>query len=368
MMVQIRRIDETEKDYWNKEIEKYEVVHPLNAYGWGGVRSVDKWDPIYLVAENEGSICGAMMVLVKKIPYTTLSIMYSPKGPILNYDDQETLASLVREARRIGSDKKAIFLRIDPNIKENIMAGRQDPFEELGFIHLEQRWTFWNSPRDVYRIDLTKYESAKMYFDLLDGNTRRSIRKATKEGVSIVVANEEEDLKNYYHIFREHSVTKGFMVRGFEYQKKLWDEYIKINNGRLFLAKYKDDIIGGSLCIKYGRKCLAMHMGTPYRYQKLRTNYALEWESIKWAKTEGCSWFSFRGVGTTPSQEYFKSHFLPEVVKLIGYYDLPLRPNLYKIFHFMEFKVLPKAWPYLISMRDIFHKTRERNAGKEKAE
>jgi lipid II:glycine glycyltransferase (peptidoglycan interpeptide bridge formation enzyme) len=156
------------------------------------------------------------------------------------------------------------------------------------------------------------------------------------------------------------------MIRGYEYQSKLWDEYVEKGNGRLFLAMYKGEMIGGLISIQFARKHLAMHMGTPYRYQKLQSNYAYLWESIRWAKETGCLWFSFRGVGTTPSQEYFKSKFLPEVVRLVGYYDLPLKPTLYGMFNFSEFTVLPKAWPYLISMRDKLHKTKVSNEATEK--
>ena len=366
-MVKIRRIEETEKSYWDIEIQKYDGVHPLNAFEWGCVRRVDKWDPIYLVAESKGRFRGAMMVLVKKIAYTPYSIIYSPKGPVWNCDDHEVLTELVREVRRLGSEKKAIFLRIDPNIREDAIGEMDMILARFGFIHLDKRWTFWNSPRDVYRIDLTRMESDEKLFNMLDRDTRRCIRKAEKDGVIIAAATEERELREFYNIFREFSVAKGFMARGYEYQKALWEAYIKPNNGRLFLAKYKDRIIGGLVCIKFGRKCLAMHMGTPYKYQKLQTYYAYVWESIRWAKTEGCLWYSFRGVGTTPSQEYFKSKFLPEVVRLVGYYDLPLRPLLYKMFYSLEFTVLPRAWPFIISMREKLHKTRAGNVGKEKA-
>ena len=291
--------------------------------------------------------------------------MYSQKGPVWNYEDRKTLVALIEEASRIGNESNAIFLRIDPNIKEDDIEEGDDPFKALGFIHLENRWTFWNSPRDVYRIDLTKYDTAEKLFSMYDRDTRRCIRKAAKEGVTIEPATEIAQLEKFYAIFSEHSMARGFMIRGLEYQKKLWEAYVKENNGRLFLAMYKGEMIGGLICIQFARRHLAMHMGTPYRYQKLQSNYAYLWESIKWAKETGCVWYSFRGVGTTPTQEYFKSKFLPEVVRLVGYYDLPLKPSLYKIFNFSEFTVLPKAWPYLIYLRKFLQKN-SNNATSEK--
>lgn len=358
-MVLVREIAEEERDYWDREIQRFQFVHPLNAYGWGKVRSIDEWIPTYLVAERNGNFCGAMMILEKKLIYTPFSILYSPKGPIWEHNDRETLEKLTEKVKEIAKRKKAIFLRIDPNISENFINSNEDHLTSLGFIHLDQRWTFWNSPRDVSRIDLTTVKNSEEFFNLLDRDTRRCIRKAGKEGVIIESATKEEELKKFYKIFSEFAVGKGFMRRGYKYQKMLWDTFVIPGNGRLFLAKHNGEIIGGLICIMFGGKCLAMHMGTPYKYQKLQTYYAYVWESIKWAKERDCIFYSFRGVGTTPTQEYFKSKFLPEIVSLVGYYDLPFRSFFYRLFYYGEFTLLPKAWSIIINLRKFYHKFKE---------
>jgi peptidoglycan pentaglycine glycine transferase (the first glycine) len=354
--VQVRELSKSETEYWDRKIQRFECVHPLNAFAWGQIRAVDNWTPLYLVAERDGELSGAMMILKKKLPFTPLTFLYSPKGPVWDYKDDETLCALIVKTKEIAREEKAIFMRVDPNIREQCIDGAEDKLSSSGFIHLDQRWTFWNSPRDVSRIDLTRVAGAEELFNMLDRDTRRCIRKAAREGVSIEAASSEEDLKTFYNIFKEFSIDKRFMSRDYEYQKCLWDTYIARGMGRLFLAKYKEEIIGGLICIMFGGKCLAMHMGTPYKYQKLQTYYAYVWESIRWAKEQGCSWYSFRGVGTTPTQEYFKNKFLPEIVGLVGYYDLPFRPFLYKLFYFGEFSLLPRAWPILVRGRKLYNK------------
>ncbi len=355
-MTVIREISHLEKDYWDEGIQHFELAHPLNAYAWGQVRSADKWHPIYLVAEREGKHCGACMILEKKIPFTPFSLFYSPKGPVWDYKDDETLYGMIDKIKEIARNKKAIFLRIDPNIPESLSMNIEDRLSSLGFVHLEQRWTYWNSPRDLSRIDLTKASTEEELFNLLDRDTRRCIRKAAREGVVIEAAVSEAELREFFTIFKEFSVNKRFMSRDYEYQKSLWDTYIVNGMGRLFLAKYEGKIIGGLICIMFGGKCLAMHMGTPYKYQKLQSNYAYVWESIRWAKEKGCTWYSFRGVGTTPGQEYFKRKFLPAVVSLVGYYDLPFRPFFYDLLYFCEFSVLPRALPLLVNARKLCNK------------
>ena len=355
-MPTVEIITEKDREMWDENIAKFDNVHPLCAFGWGNVRRVDGWTPLYFLVKDSEKTLGAMTVLIKKIPLLGFSIMYGPRGPLFNFYNTSTLSILIKRIREEARKRNAIFLRIDPSIEEDKITDGNDPFIHEGFFHLGHRWTFWNTPRDVYRIDLKKANSVSELFGVLNRDARRCVRKAEKEGVSIRQGKTVEELELFYEIFKEFSVGKGFMARGLRYQKELWNEYIMKNNGRLFLAEYKGKIIGGLICLMFGKKCLAMHMGSPYQYQKLQTYYAYIWESMKWAWENGCVWYSFRGVGTTPTQEYFKKKFGPKVVSLVGYYDLPFRLNLYKIFYFIEFEGLPRIWRFIMKIRRILHK------------
>jgi lipid II:glycine glycyltransferase (peptidoglycan interpeptide bridge formation enzyme) len=307
-MLSIVEIDESNRDYWDKEISKFETVHPLNAFGWGKVRAIDGWSPTYLMAKRGESVIGAVMILTKRIPLCGLSIMYAPRGPVFNLSDKETLRALLERIRMEAKKSHAIFLRIDPNINEDAILRNDDLFTNEGFIHLKHRWSFWNTPRDVYRIDLTKVDTEDELFKSLDRQARKAVRKARKQGVTIQQARSLNEIM---------------------------------------------------ICLIFGNKCLAMHMGTLYKYQHLRTNDAYVWEAIRWAKENGCRWFSFRGVGTTPTQERFKRKFAPKVVCLAGYYDFAFRPFFYSIFYFVEFSILPRAWGLMINVRKIYHRIRK---------
>jgi lipid II:glycine glycyltransferase (peptidoglycan interpeptide bridge formation enzyme) len=353
--LELIRLNERDRDYWDQEIAGFDKVHPLNAFGWGKVRSIDGWIPRYYLTRDGGLVTGMMMVLQKRIPFIPLSIMYAPKGPVWKpANSDETLKTLLSGVRDDARKCRAIFLRIDPNVPDSLFTGDGDPFLSEGFVHLDHRWTFWNSPRDVYRIDLAKAANEEELFNTIDKDARRSVRKAANEGVSIRAAESPDELQKFYEIFSGFSVGKGFMCRAYEYQEALWREFIERGNGRLFLAVYQGEIIGGLICLLFGDKCLAMHMGTPYAYHRLQTYYAYVWESVRWAKERGCVWYSFRGVGTTPTQESFKRKFRPQVVALTGYYDLPLIPLLYKLFNICEFEILPRVWHTLMKIRKIY--------------
>ncbi len=352
-MINVREISDTERDYWNSEIQRFDMAHPLNAFEWGAVRSVDGWTPIRLCAERDGKFCGALMILRKRLPFTSFSILYAQKMPAWEYEDDETLAALIQSVARIGKRENAIFFRMNPNITEAQVEGKADKFVGLGLRHLDQRWSFWNSPRDMARIDLTVFDGPDEYFANLPKNTRTATRKSARNGVTLEVAVSKADVREFYDMFREFSLERNFMVRDFAYQEKLWETYLQHGMGRLLLARYEGEVVGGSLDLAFAGKCLGMHGGSLFRYRKLAIDDSTNVAAIQWAKSIGCSWYSFRGLGSTATQGVYKKKFGAVTVPLVGYYDLPFKPLLYWLFYWSEFTMLPASWPLLIRVRKL---------------
>lgn len=342
-MLEILEIKEAERDTWDREVAGLPNVHPLNAFGWGRVRRVDGWTPCPLLARREGRTVGAMLLLLKGIPLPGCSVAYAPRGPVGDPWDRDLMRGLIEAAAERARRRQALFLRMDPHVLQETLARRGDPFEALGLVHLPWRWSYWNTPADVYRIDLTRAKTEAALFNSLDRQARKAVRRAEKLGVVIRQGRAFTDLQTFYGIFRTFSREKGFLARGFAYQKALWEEYVARGNGALFLAEHEGRPIGGLLCITFAGMCLAMHMGTPHADQHLRSNDAYVWEGIRWAWAGGCRWFSFRGVGSSAAETRFKQKFGPRAVPLAGYYDLPLAPLLHRPLLASEFQALPWA-------------------------
>ncbi|MDP2644069.1 MAG: peptidoglycan bridge formation glycyltransferase FemA/FemB family protein [Desulfobacterales bacterium] len=352
-MTTIEQMDVCNRDYWDQEIVKFKTVHPLNAYGWGKVRAIDGWTAICLMAKKDGVVTGAAMVLTKSIPLTPFSIMYIPRGPVFDLSDRETLKALLVKIRSEARQKNAIFLRIDPNTPENDISGKVDPFVNEGFIHLGNRWTDWNAPKDVFRTDLTKGETEEQLFQLIHPKARSGVRKARKEGIAIRQAKTDDEVREFYRVFKEFAIGKGFLYRGFDYQQAIWEEFVKRKLGVLFLSGHDENIVGGMLCLTFGKICLEMHRGVFSQYQKLRVNEALVWEGIRWAKENQCDWYCQRGIGSLALRK-FKEKFNPDLVSLAGYYDLVYSPLLYAVFNKIEFGLIPKLLPGLKKIRKVY--------------
>ncbi len=290
------------------------------------------------------------MVLIRKVPILSLSIMYAPRGFVFDLTDVETFRALVEQVRLKAREVSAIFLRVDPHITETAMTGIADPFLEQGFVHLPHRWSYWNAPRDVYRTDLSKSSSDAELFRRLDPKARNGVRKAKKEGVTIRPAESLEDVEKFHAVYKRFAIDKGFLLRSFDYQASLWREFISKDQGRLFLSIYDDEIIGGQICLCFGELCVEMHRGVLLAHQRLRVNEALVWEGMRWARQKGFRWYCQRGVGAGTLQK-FKQKFAPELVSLVGYYDLCFFPRIYRIIAILEFKFLPILVNLLMRVR-----------------
>src|SRR6185436_15208702 len=118
-------------------------------------------------------------------------------------------------------------------------------------------------------------------------------------GLAVEAAGSKTELQQFYEMFKQFSIERGFMVRDYAYQEKLWETYLQRGMGRLLVAKYDGKVVGGSLDLVFAGKCLGMHGGSLRAYRKLAVDDSCNAEAIMWAKEKGCRWYSFRGLGST---------------------------------------------------------------------
>jgi lipid II:glycine glycyltransferase (peptidoglycan interpeptide bridge formation enzyme) len=292
-------------------------------------------------------------MLLKRLGVLQLKIAYAPRGPIFDPNDLDTLNALLAEVKRYAKTNNLIFLRISPNIEKNRISKTSDVFKKSGFLYLNHTWTFWNAPSRVLRIDLSQFESEHQIFMSFKKNARRAIKRAIKQNITIKEGKSLDDLKKFYRLFRQFSVDRGFIARSYEYQRGLFDKYIKNDRGTFLLAYKKNQIIAGYINIYFNKFCAGMHGAYDSNFRKYNANELLEWESIKHAYLKGCWWYSFRGMGPTKSHDQFKLKFNPQIVSLAGYYDYPFIKPVYYLFYFLEFFVLPAAYPIILKARKI---------------
>lgn len=90
----------------------------MQSLNWTGVKNNWKWEAV-ISRDKYKKIRGTALILIKKIPILGCSFLYSPHGPVYDYEDADTLKEILLGIEIIRKKYKGYELRIDPCFTEN---------------------------------------------------------------------------------------------------------------------------------------------------------------------------------------------------------------------------------------------------------
>lgn len=339
-----------EKDRFNDFVSRHPKGHFLQRWEWGEVKRFTGWQPLPLMAEREGEMVAAMLILKRRLPLPGVNrcIFYAPRGPVASIDDAQTLAALFAGARKLGREHGAIFLKIDPDIRCD-QPGFCDILRANGFHRNETGLDFEGvQPAFVFRLDITPAEEALLA--AMHQKTRYNIRLAARKGVVIREATGKEELPVFYEILEETARRDHFLIRGYEYFEQIWDQMVPPGLAKFFMAEYEGDVISSALAFFLGDKAWYSYGASANRQRNLMPNYLIQWEMIRHARQWGAALYDFRGVSGDYLNEdnplyglyRFKKGFNGEFTEFIGDWDCVYAGGWYRLWNI----VLPRYMAY----------------------
>ena len=236
---------------FNTFAASHQKNHFLQSYEWGVFKSKSpdwSFDTVGL-EDTDGNLVAGALVLIRFLPIIKRPFLYVPRGYIIDFNDVQLLQTFTEAMRQYAKSKKAIFIKIDPDIKyvDRTVDGEKvegsvpnnellQTLTNLGYRHLGFTQDFDSSiqPRYTFRLDLTPSEK-----DLLQGchsKTRYNIKVAQKKGIEIVEGN-REDLKTFEAIMRVTGERDGFLTRPLSYFEDMYDTLAPNGMCKLYLAK-----------------------------------------------------------------------------------------------------------------------------------
>lgn len=177
-----------------------------------------------------------------------------------------------------NNDVVAEFSRFHPLLKNYLLAS-------------PQMKTFYS--RHTVVLDLTNDD---IWMHQISSKNRNMIRKAEKEGVTIVESDDYETFRQLYNGTMSDLHAEDFYFFPPEY----YSEYKKTFQGEsmLCLAMYDGKVIAGSMFM-YSDDYAHYHLSARDRkYSRYAANNLILWYGIQKAKERGCNWLHFGG-GTT---------------------------------------------------------------------
>ncbi len=324
----------TNPEEWNNSILRLPQPHVLQSWEWGAFKAKYGWTPTRVLFCEGNSPRGAALVLRRPLPHTPFGVLYVPKGPLLDFEDPELFRATLAALERIAREQRAIFVKIDPDIER--VNG-----EEPAAVHklIERGWRPSREQiqfKNTVLLDLGPSEE-----ELLAGmkaKTRYNIRLAIKRGLRVKEGT-AEDLSLFYEMYAETSARDGFIIRQFPYYRDTLGAFLEAGRAQMFLARLGDETIAGLVLFVFGARAWYFYGASRSSHRDAMPNHLLQWEAIRWAKTNGYHTYDFWGAPDKLDEQApmygvyrFKEGFGGRFTQHIGAYDYVLNPALYWLY------------------------------------
>jgi lipid II:glycine glycyltransferase (peptidoglycan interpeptide bridge formation enzyme) len=345
---------------WNRFIASTPTGHLCQTYEWAehspGREARD--DSLRVGVMEGGRLVAVMLLLRSKAAGVRAPFYYAPRGPVCADPRSPALPLLMRLARAEARKRRAFMIRAEPNVPEDD-AVWPGVLRGLGFrptrnqIYLRSAWVTDIRPSEDEIL-------ARMMM-----TWRQNIRAGARKGVTVRAGAGEADLDAFYRLLTETGARDDFPI----YPKYVFADMLRnYSAGRaaafgtaemaLLMTEHTGVPIAAGIVAVHGTGSWSLMCGSSGlpEHRKLRPNYVLQWESMRWSKARGAEFYDFRGIPDVlqPGEEMygvyeFKRGFGGGVYRVLPTQDLPLRAALY--------------WPYTLAVsarRDLQRWRRQR--------
>jgi peptidoglycan pentaglycine glycine transferase (the first glycine) len=347
---------------WNKIVKSLPNAHLLQCWEWAQFKSKYGWISTPLIWDTPDSnsssgkrIVAAAMTLKRNIPLkgfaARLCIIYIPRGPVLDWQDQEVYRRVLSDLQNYAKKEHAIFLKIDPDLilgtdipgvsqsNENIMGKViKDELASRKWIFSKEQIQF----RNTAVIDLSLSEDEIK--DNFKQKTRYNINLAARKGV-IIRRGSLEDLHLLYAMYAETSIRDGFVIREEGYYLTAWKAFMLSDDSQnnLFaqplIAEFNGEPVAAVFIFGYGNRAYYLYGMSRSQHREKMPNYLLQWEAIKLAQAKGCLSYDIWGAPDEFNEQdplwgvfRFKVGLGATVIRTLGAWDFPTNPMVYNIY------------------------------------
>ena len=230
-----------------KEYHDFWENHPLKTFlssiEISKLREKSGWLTYYVGVKEENKLIAATMLLAHKRHFNKYEF-YSPRGYLLDFNNEELVSFFTRELKKYIKEKKGYIFRVDPyviykerDIDGNIVEDGKDNskivsnLQKLGFIKSKTKEQVgW-----MFSLDIENKTEEELLKEMRQ-NTRNTIKKAEKIGIDV----EEVDYDNlniFYKILKDTGERRDFHVRDISYYQEMYKLFSPKNEVKFFVTK-----------------------------------------------------------------------------------------------------------------------------------
>ena len=202
----------------------------LQSASWAKVK--DNWDNERIGFYKNNQLVASASILIKPLPLG-MTMLYIPRGPIMDYQNQELLQFVLTSLKQFAKTKKSLSIKFDPSlflVQAHIGEDRKEQQETLDVIqNLQKAGAIWVGRTESLDDTIQPRFQANIYKDnfseeLLSKSTRQAIRTARNKGIQVQFDGKEL-LDDFSALMKKTENRKSIHLRGKDYYQKLLDTY-----------------------------------------------------------------------------------------------------------------------------------------------
>ena len=202
----------------------------LQSSSWAKIK--DSWGNDRLGFYQDGNLVCRLLLENKPLPLG-FSMIYIPRGPIMDYQNKELLAFVMASLKKYAKTKRALFVKFDPSlfVTKSLISQEAEIRKETMAIAkyiqaLGVEWTGLTEdmaeniqPRfqaNIHKEDFTEEQLSK--------STKQAVRTARNKGISVQFGGTEL-LEQFASLMKKTEARKNIHLRGIDYYEKLLTTY-----------------------------------------------------------------------------------------------------------------------------------------------
>lgn len=364
----------------------------LQSSSWAKIKG--NWShEIVGVYENE-QLVASSLVLIKRLPLK-MTMMYIPRGPILDFKNKELLSFYIKSLKKWAKKYHCLFIKLDPGIhycdyhlneERELHSDAKEMMinlKENGLIHLGFTTDFSSTIQPRLHMAVYKEEFKEENFTK---KGKKNLKIALRKNFETVFGKQEY-LEDFTRVMNCTASRKGISLRGMDYYKLLLDTYkndafitltyldikktyeeIKarydkcekdlqecpenakkkrfkleelevsltreVKDFKRYLEEYGDKAcVCGTLSVVFGNTSEILYAGMDNEFKRYMGPYITWQKTMQECLDRGCDYSNMGGIEGDLKGGLidFKSVFYPVINEYIGEYDLPVNHLLYKL-------------------------------------
>jgi peptidoglycan pentaglycine glycine transferase (the first glycine) len=313
---------------WDALVAAHEQGGFLQSWTWGRFKQHFGWAPVRLARPSRaGAPAPVAQVLFRRVPYSPFTIGYIPRGPLLEYENEDELADMARALDRVARRYHAISITWELPTPENLTLSARLAGYGL-------RPTKGVQTRATRLIDLAP--SLEEITAQQKPKWRSNTRLARKHGVLVRPAETVGDLEAWYAILETTSKRDGFTARGMEYYRHFWESTRASGDTMLLLAEHEGVLLAGLMLHRFAYEATYLYGASSDASRNLMPTYLLQAEAMQWAKQRGARRYDLFGIADSDDPDHplagitrHKAGFGGQAVVYAGAFDRVYHPLLH---------------------------------------